>query len=92
MSAILTIPPSAVKVIQPTEYSHPKIVRFEWICPQCQFGTTHGDVSNDTVASICADPICIYCRVKNGDYRISGSAFVKVTKPATNYNQKVLAI
>jgi hypothetical protein len=87
-----TLQPKDIKVINPTEYDHPKRVRFEWQCPQCRTGTTHGDVRSDTVAGICADPICIYCRVKNGEFRLNGGNFIRVIKPGVNYNQKVLAM
>lgn len=74
-----TIAKELIKVLPPTE-EH-KITRYEWDCPQCHT-TTHGDAKADTIFEIRHDPICIYCRVKNGEFILKGSNFVRVTPKA----------
>lgn len=62
------------------------IVRYEWLCPQCNT-KTHGDAKKDTVFEIWHDPLCIYCRVKNGEFVLKGSNFVRVAPPGqTRFN------
>jgi hypothetical protein len=76
----VSIPKEAIKVIQPTEFQPDRTVRYEWLCPQCNT-TTYGDAKSDTVFEIRHDPLCVYCRVKNGEFRLSGGTFTRVRKP-----------
>lgn len=75
----MSIPRESIKIIQPTESTIPPVVRYEWICPQC-LTTTHGDARSDTIFEIRHDPLCIYCRVKNGEFKLNGSNFVRIPK------------
>ncbi len=76
MSAI-SIPKEAIKVIPPNDYQN--LTRYEWLCPQCQT-KTHGDQRSDSIFEIRHDAICIYCRVKNGEFRLNGSSFIRIKK------------
>lgn len=67
----------AIKVIPPSD-SIP-FERYEWICPQCNT-TTYGDSKKDSIFEIRHDPICVYCRVKNGTMTFDGSTFHHVKK------------
>jgi hypothetical protein len=73
----VSIPKEAVTVIPPNDYEN--IIRYEWICPQCHT-KVHGDERKDSVFEIRPDPLCIYCRVKNGEFRLNGSNFIRVIK------------
>lgn len=74
---ITTIPKEAIKVIQPTAYE--PYIKYEWLCPQCNT-TTHGDQRKDSIFEIRHDPLCIYCRVKNGEFVFDGGTFKRVPK------------
>jgi hypothetical protein len=77
----MSIPADAIKVIPPGEYTHPRITRYEWKCPQCG-STVHGDERSDTIFEIRHDPLCVYCRVKNGEFELKGGTFKRIRPPA----------
>lgn len=74
-----TISKESIVILQPSgEFL---FLRYQWNCPQC--GTaTHGDQRKDSIFEIRHDPLCIYCRVKNGEFRLNGSSFERVKKEA----------
>lgn len=79
-----TVDRESIRIIPPNEYDlSRKVNLYEWTCPGCG-STVHGDAIKDTIFEIRNDAICCYCRVKLGQLRISGSAFVRVPgwKPA----------
>lgn len=72
-----TIQREAIKVIPPDGQHN--FTRYEWLCPQCAT-STHGDSRSDSIFEIRNDPLCIYCRVKRGQFRFNGSKFVRTEK------------
>jgi hypothetical protein len=75
----MSIQKESIKVIPPTEYQIDRSTHYEWLCPQCGT-TTHGDSKSDTIFEIRHDPLCVYCRVKNGEFTFDGSTFRRAKK------------
>lgn len=73
----MSIPKEAITIIPPN-YEYP-FIRYQWLCPQCQTAT-HGDAKSDSIFEIRHDPLCIYCRVKNGEFSFNGSTFKRIVK------------
>lgn len=75
----MTIPKESIKIIPPTDTD--RFTKYEWTCPQCQT-TTYGDSRSDTIFEIRHDPLCIYCRIKNGTFTFDGGTFKRVQQQA----------
>lgn len=75
-----TIDRETIKIIPPSEDDHSRTwTNYEWNCPQCKT-LVHGDSRKDTIFEIRNDATCIYCRVKNGEFVLKGSNFIRVKK------------
>jgi len=76
----MSIAREEIKITAPTDYE--PFTKFEWTCPQCG-GTTHGDSRSDSIFEIRHDPLCISCRVKNGEFTFDGSKYTRVKNKPT---------
>lgn len=71
----MSIPRETIREYE--ESTSPGVKFWQWTCPQCQ-RNTYGDSRKDSLFEIRHDPLCVYCRCKNGTMRLTGSKFEHV--------------